>query len=152
MLSRASSWESAFSVFHHPLRPSLLNAWRDGNRYDPLRSSCVAALMLNHSAFLVVQFQGRESVCDCKITPGRMSRNQHVVNPVPFLPLPTRLTAHRHLQIAAVVLAPLNDNAYYPPPQKNDTAQNECGCNTIIYSLISACSICQRSYNATPNS
>jgi hypothetical protein len=41
--------------------------WWDGNGYDPLRSSFVLALMLNHSAFLVVQFQGPESVCGCRI-------------------------------------------------------------------------------------
>lgn len=36
-----------------------------------------------------------------------------------------------------------NDTDYYLPPDKNDTTGESCGCNTVIYSLTTACTLCQ---------
>ncbi|KAF9647069.1 hypothetical protein BDM02DRAFT_2823162 [Thelephora ganbajun] len=47
-------------------------------------------------------------------------------------------------------LGPLSEGTNYVTPQKSDTAQKKCGCNTIIYSLYASCAVCQRNYTATP--
>jgi len=44
-------------------------------------------------------------------------------------------------------LGPLANGTDYVTPQQNDTAQKNCGCNTIIYSLYAACTLCQRGEN-----
>lgn len=41
------------------------------------------------------------------------------------------------------VLSPLEPASYYIPPGENDTDAQNCGCNTVIYSLYSACEACQ---------
>lgn len=77
-----------------------------------------------------------------------MSRLLCVVNPPPSPP--TRLATYRYLQTAVYELGPLADGTNYVTPQKDDEAQKKCGCNTIIYSLYTACSVCQRNTTAVP--
>ena len=75
-----------------------------------------------------------------------MSRILCVVNP----PTPKKLSTHRCLQTAIYELGPLSNGSNYVTPQKNDTDQKKCGCNTIIYSLYASCAICQFAPTATP--
>lgn len=53
-------------------------------------------------------------------------------------------------QTAVYVLGPLADGTNYITPQQNDTTAQNCGCNTVIYSLYAACSACQFNSSYTP--
>jgi hypothetical protein len=93
----------------------------------------------NPSVFPVLQFRGPESVS------GRGSASSPVswVLCVVDLPLPTKSAAYRYLQTASYTLYPINNTVYYTPPGPNDTLGKKCGCNTVIYTLYQACSLCQ---------
>jgi len=46
-------------------------------------------------------------------------------------------------------IGPLGNYTSYSCPQQNDAGQQKCGCNSIIYSLIAACALCQTDQNAS---
>jgi len=48
-------------------------------------------------------------------------------------------------------LGPLSNGSNYVTPQKDDADQKKCGCNTIIYSLYTACTLCQTNTTVVPN-
>ncbi|KAF9782585.1 hypothetical protein BJ322DRAFT_1110468 [Thelephora terrestris] len=54
------------------------------------------------------------------------------------------------LGYSAYVLGPIGNGSNYVTPQANDTAAQNCGCNTVIYSLYSACTLCQFNTSTTP--
>ena len=55
----------------------------------------------------------------------------------------TKSSTHQYLQ-TVVAYDALTSGTNYVPPQKNDAAvKKKCECNTVIYSLVVACSLCQ---------
>ena len=75
-----------------------------------------------------------------------MYREPYVVNPPPTMKLPT----YQYFQ-TAVQFGSLPVNTNYIPPQKNATVTLNCDCNTVLYSLVAACSLCQINAPSSPN-
>ena len=62
-------------------------------------------------------------------------------------PPPNKLPAHRYLQ-TAIGFGPLPAGNNYRTPQRGDEKIQKCDCNTVFYSLVVCCSLCQ--INAPP--
>jgi len=62
-------------------------------------------------------------------------------------PPPNKLLAHRYLQ-TAIGFGPLDNGTNYPAPKRDDEKIQKCDCNTVFYSLVVCCSLCQ--INAPP--
>jgi len=46
-------------------------------------------------------------------------------------------------------IGPLGNSSSYGSPQQNDTGQQKCACNSILYSLFAACALCQTGQNTS---
>ena len=58
-------------------------------------------------------------------------------------PLPTtKLPTYQYLQ-TGIQFGPLPNGTNYPTPQRGDEVIKKCDCNTVFYSLVVACSLCQ---------
>ena len=57
-------------------------------------------------------------------------------------PTPTKLPAHQYLQ-TAFIYGQLASGYIYPGPSTDDEPHKKCQCNTVLYSLVAACTLCQ---------
>jgi len=96
------------------------------------------------SSLTLPHFQSRNSngVDPCGIS-GLLDSACRGQSALSIPPTPTKSPAHQYLQTAVVFGALLNETNYVPPQKTSDAALKKCECNTVFYSLVVACSLCQ---------